>query len=391
MPTLTAPGADRATRTAAAGLTLVEASRPIPAPPPAPPRADPPSYLAPKRARRAYGDKGVRAAVVALPAAAPGAQRTISASIQAMLNAHALDWAKTQRENCRVYLLSETGRFQQWCAAEELLTIDQLTTEKVLEFLALMSDRDRGPGLKASSITKLRTHLRSLARFQATTPGFGASLFDIDRIPKPRMPREQFAPALSREEEAHIVASCVTTRDRLVIEFFLATGVRVSEMAAVVLPNVFLTARPPRVVVAGSVHDPDCTKNGKPRTVTFRKSYATLARRLVDWIRTERDPRRLSPYQELVLTSTEGHRRVRVPEPLGLWGYERLCDRISLRAGLHFSPHVLRHTWATRLVDAGVKPIHLMEAGGWSSIDMVRRYYSANDQEVLSAIANAPA
>jgi len=32
-----------------------------------------------------------------------------------------------------------------------------------------------------------------------------------------------------------------------------------------------------------------------------------------------------------------------------------------------------------------------MEAGGWSSIDMVRRYYSANDQEVLSAIASAPA
>jgi len=389
MPTLTAPGADRATRTATAGLTVVGA--PAPAPRSGPPAPAPPSYLAPKRHRRAYGDKGVRADVVALPAAVPGAQRTISAAIQAMLNAHALDWAKTQRENCRVYLLSETGRFQQWCAAEELVTIDQLTTEKVEAFLALMSDREHGPGLKASSITKLRTHLRSLARFQATTPGFGAGLFDIDRIPKPRMPREQFAPALSREEEAHIVASCATTRDRLVIEFFLATGVRVSEMAAVVLPNVFLAARPPRVHIAGSVHDPDCTKNGKPRTVTFRKSYATLARRLQDWIRTDRDPRRLSPYQELFLTSTDGHRRDRVPEPLGFWGYERLCDRVSLRAGIHFSPHILRHTWATRLVDAGVKPIHLMEAGGWSSIDMVRRYYSANDQEVLSAIASAPA
>ena len=52
---------------------------------------------------------------------------------------------------------------------------------------------------------------------------------------------------------------------------------------------------------------------------------------------------------------------------------------------------MLRHTWATRLVDGGVKPMHLMEVGGWSSIEMVRRYYTANDEEVLSAIAAASA
>ena len=47
---------------------------------------------------------------------------------------------------------------------------------------------------------------------------------------------------------------------------------------------------------------------------------------------------------------------------------------------------MLRHTWATRLVDAGVQPIHLMAAGGWSSVEMVRRYYTANDEEVLAAL-----
>lgn len=43
---------------------------------------------------------------------------------------------------------------------------------------------------------------------------------------------------------------------------------------------------------------------------------------------------------------------------------------------MHFSPHILRHIWATRLVDAGVRPLHLMEAGGWSNVEMVRRYYT---------------
>jgi integrase len=87
----------------------------------------------------------------------------------------------------------------------------------------------------------------------------------------------------------------------------------------------------------------------------------------------------------------EGRREGQLPTALGIWGYERLCERVSLRAGVHFSPHMLRHTWATRLVDAGVQPIHLMEVGGWNSIAMVQRYYTSNDQEVLSAIAAASA
>jgi integrase/recombinase XerC len=315
----------------------------------------------------------------------------VNHAIQAMLNLHALDWASTQSRNCRTYLLSPSGRFQQWCRAEGVATIEQLTTEKVAAFLAAIANRDDGPGLKASTVTKFRTHLRSLARFQADTPGYGDGLQDIGRIPKPRMPKEHVAPALTKEEEKLIVEACATTRDRLIIELFLATGVRVSEMAGLRLEQLFLTARPPKILVVGSVHDPDCTKNGRPRAVTLRKSYAHLARQLLQWIPTERDPGRLCPRQELFLTCIDGRRQGQLPAPLGIYGFERLCERISLRAGIHFSPHILRHTWATRLVDAGVKPVHLMEGGGWSSLDMVRRYYSASDQEVLSALANAAA
>jgi len=348
-----------------------------------------PNYLAPKRQRRAYGDKRVGEATASLPPAAPGLPPTLNHAIQAMLNAHALDWATTQVHNCRTYLLSPTGRFQQWCQARSILGIADLTTDEIAAFLAAMADRRAGPGLKAATLAKYRTHLRSLARFVSDTPGFNTHLADIDRIPVPRMPKETFAPALSRDEEERILAACSSTRDRLIIELFLATGVRVSEMAALVLPNLALSARPPRITVVGSVHDPDCTKNRRPRQVPFRRTYASLPRRLNEWIRTERDPLRLSPRQELFLISSGVPEPHRASAPLGLYGFERLCQRISLRAGVHFSPHMLRHTWATRLVDAGVKPMHLMEAGGWSSIDMVRRYYTANDEEVLAALSAA--
>ena len=152
------------------------------------------------------------------------------------------------------------------------MTAEDLTTEGVSTFLAALADRDRGPGLKASTISKFRTHLRSFAHFQAETPGYGNGLQDIGRIRVPRMPREQFAVALARDDERLVVDACATARDRLIVELFLATGLRVSEMAALTLPSLLLSARPPRLAVTGTVHDPDCTKNGRPRYVAFRKS-----------------------------------------------------------------------------------------------------------------------
>jgi integrase len=347
------------------------------------------SYLAPKRSRRVYGDSSEPAAAAPSASVAPSAAVSVTQAIETMLRAHALDWAPTQRRNCRSYLLSPTGRFQRWCAARGISTIDDLTTTEVAVFLEAMLDAASGPGLRASTIAKFRIHLRSLARFQAATPGLGAGLRDIDRIPAPRMPRDPLVMALTPDQEAQILAACRSTRDRLILEVFLATGMRVSELAALTVANVMLDARPPRVLVRGSVHDPNCTKNGRSRQVPFRQTYASLPRRLGDWIHHERDPEGRSQRPELFLGSPRVAWKNGAPTPLGIYGFERLCTRIGERARIHFSPHILRHTWATRLVNAGVQPLHLMEVGGWSSIEMLRRYYTPTADEVLAAIAAA--
>jgi integrase/recombinase XerC len=320
----------------------------------------------------------------------PETPAAVNELISAMLRSHALDWASTQKDNCRTYLLSPTGRFQKWCATTGVITVDTLTTAAVADFLAAVGDRRQGAGLKPATVAKYRIHLRALARFQAQTPGFGDGLADIHRIPAPRMPKERLLLALTRQEEEKVLAACTTTRDRLIIELLLATGVRVSELAALTLTNLLLTARPPRVLVVGSVHDPDCTKSRRPRQVPFRSAYASLPHRLSDWIATERDPSGLCRRQELFLGKPPGPAG-RAASPLNIWGFESVCQRVSERAGVHFSPHVLRHTWATRMVDAGVQPVHMMAVGGRSSIEMVRRYYTPDTDEILAAIAAAGA
>ena len=54
------------------------------------------------------------------------------------------------------------------------------------------------------------------------------------------------------------------------------------------------------------------------------------------------------------------------------------------RAGIdNFRWHDLRHTWASRLIQKGV-PLHaLMEMGGWTDVDMVRKYAHFSSSHLL--------
>ncbi len=51
--------------------------------------------------------------------------------------------------------------------------------------------------------------------------------------------------------------------------------------------------------------------------------------------------------------------------------FQTACRRAGLK---DVTPHVLRHTFASRLAMAGVDPRTIQELGGWSSLEMVERY-----------------
>jgi integrase len=197
--------------------------------------------------------------------------------------------------------------------------------------------------------------------------------------------------ALTREEEARVVEAIskrpFSVRDRLLVELLLACGLRVSELCALLVDDLHLTNRPPYLHVRGSVHDRDRTKNGEDRSVPFRSTYNTLPRRLEAFIATERDPEGTADRRELFLSRRKDASGRLLP--LTTWGVEELMQRLSTACGIHCNPHKMRHTFATRSVDAGIPIFHLQQAGGWRSIEMVRRYYTADTREVLESYENA--
>jgi site-specific recombinase XerD len=62
-------------------------------------------------------------------------------------------------------------------------------------------------------------------------------------------------------------------------------------------------------------------------------------------------------------------------------------DAACQRAGLEdVTPHTLRHTFATRLIENGVDLRTVQELGGWSQIKMLERYGHVSPSRKAAAV-----
>lgn len=64
----------------------------------------------------------------------------------------------------------------------------------------------------------------------------------------------------------------------------------------------------------------------------------------------------------------------------------RAMRPVCKRAGVRFTPHMARHSFATWLANEGVSPLELMEAGGWKDHKSVMRYVKLDPTRVRAVI-----
>ena len=123
-------------------------------------------------------------------------------------------------------------------------------------------------------------------------------------------------------------------RDRAMYELLYASGLRVSELVG--LPTTRVNLREGYLIVVG--------KGSKERAVPIGRRAVTAIRRYLVDARCVLDPDGKSA---LLFVRTGGKSLTRQ----GFW--KRLGER-ALAAGIrHISPHVLRHSFATHLLDGG--------------------------------------
>lgn len=201
---------------------------------------------------------------------------------------------------------------------------------------AILSSRIR----EGTGVTTIRRQFSALRRFCAWLRLHGALDGDpLALLEPPRMPRRLPGVLSEAQVEALLDAPDTETalglRDRAILEVLYASGMRVSELTSVQLPD--LNMRQGLVRVTG--------KGGKDR-------LTPLGEQAIDWVARWCDgPRRQwirkSPCDSLFISSRgAGLTRQAV--------WHRIRDH-ARRAGIAnpVSPHKLRHSFATHLLDHG--------------------------------------
>jgi len=251
------------------------------------------------------------------------------------------------------------------------VTLAAFDAEGARGFLGELHARGNSRASAARRLAALRTFARYLLR-EGLLPDDPTAL-----LVSPR--REQTLPAhLGTDQvtallEAPDTATPPGRRDRAILELFYASGLRLSELADLDLDDINLTGRVVRVR----------GKGGKERLVPFNRSAAEALRAMVADHSRVTSPRRAVSRSPSKATASARQARVRRPLFLNLRAgrlSSRSVDRIvrkyvrqaAISQGI--SPHALRHTFATHLLQAGADLRVIQELLGHARLSTTQRY-----------------
>jgi integrase/recombinase XerD len=234
------------------------------------------------------------------------------------------------------------------------------TTERLEQWVA----QQRADGVAASTVARRVAALRSFYRHQlllgARTDNPAAGL-ELPRRPK-KLPRTLSAAEAERLVEAANGTTPRAMRDRAIVELMYGAGLRVSETLGLRRGAVDLEARLVRAFGKGS----------KERIVPLGRPAVDSLRRYIAMGRPHLD-RRNRP--ELFLNARGG--------PLTRAGVFLILRRLAEKAGLEpqrVHPHLLRHSFATHLLEGGADLRSVQEMLGHADLSTTELYTHVSDR-----------
>jgi integrase/recombinase XerC len=252
-----------------------------------------------------------------------------------------------------------------------------LDLQLIRGFLADLYRQGQARASVARKVSALRTFVRYLRR---------EGWIDSDPAALAVAPkREQKVPAhLSVDEMAQLLeapdaSTPLGRRDRAILELFYASGIRLSELVALDLEDVDLAGRMVRVMGKGR----------KERIVPFNpKAAAALRAWLKDRVALRANPKSQIPSSksqaEPLFVNARGGRLTGRSVQRLVSRYVRSC---STRFGI--SPHALRHSFATHLLQAGADLRAIQELLGHVRLSTTQRYTHVNVAQLLDVYRKA--
>jgi integrase/recombinase XerC len=256
---------------------------------------------------------------------------------------------------CNDYLTMSRDQF-------DLRRVDNLTIRAYLAHLARRK-------LSRSSVARHLSALRTFFKFLMREEVVGAN--PARAVATPR--RAKHLPAVLQPSDVALLIEQpdgqdpLSLRDRAFLELMYASGLRISELVGIDIDDVELRARLVKVHGKGS----------KDRIVPFGSKAETALRA---WLAVRDAP----PDENALFVNYRGDR-------ITARSVRRLFDRYvreaALRAGI--SPHTMRHSFATHLLNAGADLRGIQELLGHASLSTTQKYTHLNDWQLIEVYRKA--
>lgn len=224
-----------------------------------------------------------------------------------------------------------------------------------------------------TTISRILSTLRHFYQYLMINKIVDVNMFKLIRNPK----KDKHLPNFLQSDELQKIFDSISLetplgiRNRLIVELLYASGLRVSELTNLTIDNINISNKEIKVLGKGS----------KERIVFFgdyAKKYLEL------YLEESRPYLETNKKTKKLLLNNNG-------DPISTRGIQLVIDNIVRDASLkhNISPHVLRHTFATDLLNNGADLKSVQELLGHSSLSTTQIYTHITNDRLRSVYLKA--
>lgn len=302
------------------------------------------------------------------PVTAPKREAVVSDDLSRHVDAY-FDFLTVERgvaHNTLVSYRRDVRRYLEFLSAQGITHVQDITERSVEDFVVSLEVGDERTGhtpLSRSSVARALIAVRGLHRFLVSE---GVTPNDVATAVSPPTPGKRLPKALSVDSVFALIEAAGNgespdpiraLRDRALLELLYSSGGRISEIVGLDMDDIELNEEHAMVLLHG--------KGGKDRVVPIGR----LASRSVNEYIVRSRPSLSIGGTPAVFLNTRGRRLSRQS------AWQVLKDAAE-RAGLgeSVSPHTLRHSFATHLLEGGADVRSVQELLGHASVTTTQIY-----------------
>lgn len=244
---------------------------------------------------------------------------------------------------------TDLGKFSLYLDANGA-SLKGFSKQNVTGFIATLQDE----GISEASVARMMSSIRGLSKYMLTQGRIREDPTENLTSPK----KWQTVPkALSFREVSAILGAqshgSLSVRDEAMVELLYSSGLRVTELVTMRLSSIDFTAGYMKVMGKGS----------KERVIPAHERALGKVRRYVEELR----PLLVKGASDYLFLTSRG-------KPMTRQRFWQAIKAYGKRAGVELSPHTLRHSFATHLIDGGADLRSVQKMLGHSDISTTEIY-----------------